>query len=366
MSSRYTGTRTLGNPPIAAWHRAAVFLVAACIQHLPLAPIAALSSAGVAVQGAVTAAPTAGLPAETVSVPITLTLDPGVHASTLGMTLSVDALNGAPTLRRPVSFLPGAALPAPDVLKVQSNDTVRIEWNTPWNPPLTGTVLLGLLEVRLAATAPGQAYDVEVGNLGATTDGVIVLPLAGVTGRIARCSVRFSGHVTDALTSGAIADAVACLQGGSTCVHTDGSGFYSGLCDSGQSSAGTTVCANALGYRQSCQGPWTASGSNITVDFQLLPAGAATPTPTPSPPIAACVGDCDGDGRVDITELLRGVNIGLGVLPPAACPAFDYSADCGPSPPESVACLIRAVNNALTACPPTTDAGDTLVQRLSK
>ena len=54
------------------------------------------------------------------------------------------------------------------------------------------------------------------------------------------------------------------------------------------------------------------------------------PTPTPCPPIAACVGDCDGDGSVDTAELLRGVTIGLGLSPPAACLAFDCGADCGP------------------------------------
>ena len=307
-------------------------------------PLAAETPA--AVQGAVSAEPTAGLPTETVSVPIVLTLDPGVTAATLGMTLSVAAVNGAPALRRAVSFVPAAALPAPEVLTVQSNDTVRIEWTTPWSPALTGTIQLGFLQVRLPATAPGQEYDVEITNLAATSDGLTALPLAGVTGRIARCSLRFSGHVTDAVTGVAIAGAAVCFDGGATCVQTDGNGFFGGLCYSGQSSAGAYVCTSTPGYQQSCQGPWTPSGNDVTIDFRLLPAGTT----------AACVGDCDGNDVVDITELLRGVNISLGVIPPAVCLAFDCSSGCGPGPlpmpPTSITCLIRAVSNALAACPP--------------
>ena len=69
------------------------------------------------------------------------------------------------------------------------------------------------------------------------------------------------------------------------------------------------------------------------------------PTPTPVP-ASSCIGDCNGDGQVTVDEVLQGVNIVLGALPPSACAAFGCSPECrpGPIPPTpplpTVACLI--------------------------
>jgi len=60
----------------------------------------------------------------------------------------------------------------------------------------------------------------------------------------------------------------------------------------------------------------------------------------------ACEGDCDGNGTVDVSELLRGVNISLGTSGVTACPSFDASGDGEVTVDE----LIRAVNNALVGC----------------
>ncbi len=60
-----------------------------------------------------------------------------------------------------------------------------------------------------------------------------------------------------------------------------------------------------------------------------------------------CPGDCDGDGRVAIGELVRGVNIALGRAAIDSCPVFDVDV----SGSVSVAELIRAVNAALIGCP---------------
>src|SRR5262249_9809602 len=49
-----------------------------------------------------------------------------------------------------------------------------------------------------------------------------------------------------------------------------------------------------------------------------------TPSSTASPsPRMSCVGDCNGDGRVTIDELIRGVNIALNTISLAQCPSFD-------------------------------------------
>ncbi len=60
---------------------------------------------------------------------------------------------------------------------------------------------------------------------------------------------------------------------------------------------------------------------------------------------AQCVGDCNGDGRVDITELLIGVNITLGARTVADCDAFANGAGM-----VDIAQLVEAVKNALYGC----------------
>ncbi len=63
----------------------------------------------------------------------------------------------------------------------------------------------------------------------------------------------------------------------------------------------------------------------------------------PAPP---CAGDCDGNGSVTIDELIRGVNIALGSLPPATCAPLDTSGDGSVTIDE----LIAAVRLALDGC----------------
>jgi CSLREA domain-containing protein len=73
-----------------------------------------------------------------------------------------------------------------------------------------------------------------------------------------------------------------------------------------------------------------------------------TPTATPIPTTAAgdCPGDCDGDQRVGVDELLRGVNIALHELSVAACPAFDADRNAAVQVDE----VIAGVNAALRGC----------------
>ncbi len=61
--------------------------------------------------------------------------------------------------------------------------------------------------------------------------------------------------------------------------------------------------------------------------------------------VAACVGDCNGNGQVAINELLMGVNIVLGSRAESACPAFANSQGM-----VDTTRLVAGVNNALTGC----------------
>jgi len=72
------------------------------------------------------------------------------------------------------------------------------------------------------------------------------------------------------------------------------------------------------------------------------PGSDVTRSPTPS----RCAGDCNDDETVTVDELIRGVNLALGLLPVPHCPAFDLDGTGEISVNE----LIVAVNAALVGC----------------
>lgn len=105
-----------------------------------------------------------------------------------------------------------------------------------------------------------------------------------------------------------------------------------------------------------CTGPWIVAPGRHTVRVEIdfsndiaetdegndaaemtFNVGGATP----------CPGDCDGDGVVTVSELIRAVNIALGALPLSDCPSLDTDHDGRVTIGE----LIAAVNNALSNCP---------------
>ena len=65
---------------------------------------------------------------------------------------------------------------------------------------------------------------------------------------------------------------------------------------------------------------------------------------------AACGGDCNGDGRVEVYELILGVNIALDSADLAQCAAIDLDGDGQVQMNE----LITGVNDGLVGCPPIT------------
>lgn len=77
---------------------------------------------------------------------------------------------------------------------------------------------------------------------------------------------------------------------------------------------------------------------------QASPTATLSPLTTPTSP-TGCVGDCDGNGSVTISELISGVGIALGTLPVSACPAFENGAGM-----VDIAQLVKGVANALDGC----------------
>ena len=73
-----------------------------------------------------------------------------------------------------------------------------------------------------------------------------------------------------------------------------------------------------------------------------------------------CVGDCDGNGSVGVTQLLVVVNVALGNAELAACTAGDANGDGQITVDE----ILVAVNNALTGCSPLDVSGAWLEDQL--
>jgi hypothetical protein len=117
--------------------------------------------------------------------------------------------------------------------------------------------------------------------------------------------------------------------------------------------AGTTVVRVAA-FDEGGDEVWqdvtiTVLGSERSPTPSPLPSDTpeATASVTPTAPASVCPGDCNGDGRVVINELLTATTIALGTAPLSACPA----AACAPGAGVSIACLTRAVTAALAGCP---------------
>lgn len=101
-------------------------------------------------------------------------------------------------------------------------------------------------------------------------------------------------------------------------------------------------------------GPAGPYGTTFSVPFSLAPGvhevrvvavdqlagGTFEVTPT-------CLGDCNGDDRITVDELLTMLDIVLGKAPASACEAGDLNHDAQITIDE----VLAAVNNALTRCP---------------
>ena len=93
-----------------------------------------------------------------------------------------------------------------------------------------------------------------------------------------------------------------------------------------------------------------ANGDRVPDECQLTPSATASPiasrtaSATAPPTPVVCAGDCNGDGRTGIDEIIRGVAMALGTLT-AECDALDRNHD-GVTVDE----LVRAVAAALIGC----------------
>jgi len=110
--------------------------------------------------------------------------------------------------------------------------------------------------------------------------------------------------------------------------------------------------AASLGFLGQTVSLSISDGQAARRDFTLMSSGA-TPTPTlasgplPTATPIPCAGDCNGNSRVTVEEILTLVEIALGRTPIADCQAGDVDHDGMITVDE----ILTAVHNALTGCP---------------
>jgi hypothetical protein len=92
----------------------------------------------------------------------------------------------------------------------------------------------------------------------------------------------------------------------------------------------------------------TTRWMRILLGSLILPATICIRLPAARAADAApCVGDCDGCRAVTINELVACVNLALGTMPVSSCPACDADGDGRVEIDE----IIMGVNNARDGCP---------------
>jgi len=94
------------------------------------------------------------------------------------------------------------------------------------------------------------------------------------------------------------------------------------------------ICAAAPVNHLDQRGFWRPGGCASNCSIGAYEVGDTLPI---------CEGDCDGNRRVTVDELIEGVNIALGTAPLTDCLPFD----CQSAPDVLVACVVQAVNAAL-------------------
>jgi hypothetical protein len=101
-----------------------------------------------------------------------------------------------------------------------------------------------------------------------------------------------------------------------------------------------------FGAGNSVDASTTVDGDAAALTMLVVAVGDIAPTPTPTATPLPCAGDCDGNGRVSIAELIAGVSIALRTASVDICRACDTSGDGTVSIGE----IIAAVNKALNGC----------------
>ena len=145
-------------------------------------------------QGLVLAGSVTGAPGSTVSLPLTVVLNPGVHIDTFGVTVSLVPVDSAPAPSAgKLAFTPSDGISAPSLTAASTGDIV-IAWlgNLSATDPkhaISGIVRLGTVSATIPAGAPnGAAYNVQIarveGDVSGVNGSIAPVPLTSVSSAI--------------------------------------------------------------------------------------------------------------------------------------------------------------------------------------
>ena len=118
-----------------------------------------------------------GLPGSAVSLPLTVSLDPGVSIDTLGITVVVSPVAGAPALTTgKLSFTPAPGISSPSLSSADAADIV-LAWlgnlaSTGSSPAISGIARLGVISATIPTGAiNGHSYLLQIAKVEADISG---------------------------------------------------------------------------------------------------------------------------------------------------------------------------------------------------
>lgn len=244
--------------------------------------LGAVAMQAVASEGNVLAAAVVGEAGETVAVEVALELAPGVEVATLQMNLTVVAQGGAPAMETQVTFT--SSVTAPSANLSGGTATRLLGWFSPFEPGLTGTGALGVLNVSIPVSAlEGSVYEVQVVNPSASDADFADILLAGVSGSI-------TVDVGQATPTPPLSTATPTSEPTSTAVPTDTPLPMA-------SSTQTFTITGTPSPAASSTPTWTATAAIP----MATPTPTALPTSTPAIP-KPCPGDANHNSFINFAD----------------------------------------------------------------
>ncbi len=124
-------------------------------------------------------------PGQTVAIPITANILGNYPLRVLMLNLTVEALDGSPTITTPVQFIPNPALGTPYATTQEGANNYGAVWLNNTIVGLTGNATVGTLQITLPAGATAaSAYAIHFAHASASPNGVAVFPKTTYTGLV--------------------------------------------------------------------------------------------------------------------------------------------------------------------------------------
>jgi hypothetical protein len=314
--------------------------------------------------GSSTATEAPRAPAVLGSSAVTLALDPATASTRVGdeIAIRVEARAGAqaidgvsayldfdPSVLQVVRMLPGADLPVA-IENRADNGVGRIDFSagTFAQFPSGGVTVV---TVTFRAIAPSAGSAVLFNDSGARTSDV-TFGGASVLGDLQAASIAVGGQPTASpqstpttveATATATPAATATASGIDTRSPTATPGTPTMVATATHTPPATPTHTRAATVTHTAAATPTQTPVATATATHTPAATATLPSPTLTP--QGCRGDCDGDGTVEINELILGVNLALG-QGGRPCESFDGDGNGTISVNE----LVAAVSNSLNGC----------------